>query len=85
MVSTSVPRTENGGSIPPRTFISPLAQLVEHRSYEPKATGSSPVGRIPLVRHDVKLNFSYSYGGRAVKAIDLKSIGLCPRRFKSCP
>ena len=22
--------------------------------------------------------------GRVVKAIDLKSIGLCPRRFKSC-
>ena len=24
-------------------------------------------------------------GGRVVKAIDLKSIGLCPRRFDSCP
>ena len=26
--------------------VSPLAQSVEHRSYEPKVTGSSPVWRI---------------------------------------
>jgi hypothetical protein len=29
--------------------------------------------------------FSRDYGGRVVKAIDLKSIGLSPRKFESCP
>ena len=33
----------------------------------------------------LKTGSFYSCGGRAVKAKDLKSFGLCPRRFESCP
>ena len=43
-------------------LFSPLAQLAEHRSYEPKVTGSSPVGRKRAMfggrQHDVKLHFA---------------------------
>ena len=37
---------------------SPLAQLVEHRSYEPKVTGSTPVGRIRLSTKTLNWNLS---------------------------
>ena len=37
---------------------------------------------MPIVRLELQV---YSCGGRVVKAMDLKSIGVSPRRFESCP
>ena len=44
----------NWGSIPCRNLFSPIAQLVERRSYEPKVTGSTPVMRIDPIAQLVR-------------------------------
>ena len=49
------------------TQIAPVAQWIEHRSSEPRVTGSSPVGRVPidgkLLRAAITLTFETSDNG----------------------
>ena len=59
-------------------------------TYNAEIAGSSPAVRNwiripdPSSTTPMIINFFQGHHGRVVKAMDLKSIGLCPRRFKSC-